>query len=143
MAKPASSPESGSDSEYSRSYGQQVLVSARKLRNRVLPATFIWRRGLNSELKFWYTFFGTKGLGSEGFERRLDRDSVLQDATVISKLDLLPPQDKPLRILDVGAGPVTNLGRIYKGRRLSIVAVDCLADRYNEILEMFDIQPEV
>jgi SAM-dependent methyltransferase len=143
MAKPTSSPESGSDIEYSRSYGHQVLLGARKLRNRVFPTTFIWRRGLNSELKFWYTFFATKGLGSEGFERRLDRDSVLQDATVISKLDLLPPQDKPIRILDVGAGPVTNLGRIYKGRRLSIVAVDCLADRYNEILETFDIQPDV
>jgi hypothetical protein len=119
MAKPTSSPESCSDTEYSRSYGHQLLLSARKLRNRVFPTTFIWRHGLNSELRFWSTFFATKGFGAEGFERRLDPESVLQDATVISKLDLLPPQDKPLRILDVGAGPVTNLGRIYRGKRLS------------------------
>jgi SAM-dependent methyltransferase len=143
MAKPTSSPEFGSYTKYSRSYWHQILVSARKLRSRVFPTTFIWRRGLNSELDFWYTFLATKGSRSEGFQRRLDRASVVQDATVISKLDLLPPQDKPLRILDVGAGPVTNLGRIYKGKRLSIIAVDCLADRYNRILETFGIQPDV
>lgn len=143
MAKTDSSRQSGSSKESLHSYRHQVLVGARKLRNRVFPTAFIWRCGLSSELDFWHTFFASKGSGSEGFKRRLDRDGVLQDATVISKLDLLPPQDKPLRILDVGAGPVTNLGRIYKEKRLSIVAVDCLADRYNEILKRFGIQPDV
>jgi len=118
-------------------------VSARKLINRFFPATFIWRRGLDSELDFWRKFFATEGLGYEGFERRLNPDVLLQDPTVIGQLDVLPPQGKPFRILDVGAGPLTNLGRIYRGRRLNIIAVDCLADRYNDILEKFGIQPDV
>ena len=38
------------------------------------------------------------------------------------------------RILDVGAGPHTVIGPLYKARRLNITAVDPLASQYNEII---------
>jgi SAM-dependent methyltransferase len=107
------------------------------------PANLLWSRGLNSELEFWQSFFATKGLGYEGFERRRDPNAVMQESAVVEKLDRLPRRDAPLRVLDVGAGPVTSLGRIFKGQRLDIIAVDCLADHYNRLLAELKIEPDV
>jgi len=44
-------------------------------------------------------------------------------------------QRENARILDVGSGPVTILGKVYHGKRVDLTAVDALADRYNEMLD--------
>jgi SAM-dependent methyltransferase len=48
-----------------------------------------------------------------------------------------------VEILDVGAGPLTVLGKRWDGRRVQITAVDALADRYDEILRASEISPIV
>jgi SAM-dependent methyltransferase len=47
------------------------------------------------------------------------------------------------KILDVGAGPLTILGKIYKGQRLDITAVDALGDEYADLLAKHGITPAI
>jgi SAM-dependent methyltransferase len=55
---------------------------------------------------------------------------------------LLPPQTE-VHILDVGAGPLTYLGKKYEGKHVNITAVDPLSDEYDRILDKYQIQPLV
>lgn len=49
----------------------------------------------------------------------------------------------PVRILDVGSGPLTVLGCRWPGRTLEVVAVDPLADAYNELLDTLGLDAPV
>jgi SAM-dependent methyltransferase len=105
----------------------------RKLANRFIPASLLWRLGLKTELVFWDRYFATGGLDwSPRYAERLDPDAPLLESAVIESLDRLDQRE--LSVLDVGAGPITALGRVYRGRRLRIVAVDALADEYAAML---------
>jgi SAM-dependent methyltransferase len=53
---------------------------------------------------------------------------------VLSELGVASP-----RVLDVGAGPITPLGRMFGGTQIDLVAVDPLADRYNALLDELGI----
>jgi SAM-dependent methyltransferase len=46
-----------------------------------------------------------------------------------------------VRILDVGAGPLTTLGRHWEGHQIEIVAVDPLAEEYRALLKRLGISP--
>jgi SAM-dependent methyltransferase len=46
-----------------------------------------------------------------------------------------------IRILDVGAGPLTAVGRKLPGREVDLVAVDPLADAFDRILSDLGIDP--
>jgi len=52
------------------------------------------------------------------------------------------PQDE-IRILDVGAGPITLLGRTHPTKRIEIVATDALADEYDRIMQKYGVTPPV
>ena len=43
--------------------------------------------------------------------------------------------------MDVGAGPLTYLGKKREGRRINITAVDPLADAYDRMLDKYHVQP--
>jgi ubiquinone/menaquinone biosynthesis C-methylase UbiE len=47
--------------------------------------------------------------------------------------DLLKDLDHPRKILDIGAGPMTVLGKKMNGMPLDITAVDALADKYSNL----------
>jgi ubiquinone/menaquinone biosynthesis C-methylase UbiE len=47
------------------------------------------------------------------------------------------------RILDVGAGPMTVVGKQYRGKRLDITAVDPLADGYDRLIRRHKLTPPV
>jgi SAM-dependent methyltransferase len=91
----------------------------------------LWRFrlvGLGAELFFWWRWLGTRGLRwPEEFERRLDPQRPLLDhvAAYVRRIEA-----QPVRILDVGAGPVTCLGYRLEGKALEIAAVDVLARAY-------------
>jgi ubiquinone/menaquinone biosynthesis C-methylase UbiE len=55
----------------------------------------------------------------------------------------LDPAAESVSILDVGAGPLTTLGKVWEGHRVEITAVDLLADSYDRILDDFGIKPAV
>lgn len=96
---------------------------------------------LRDELRFWNKWLKTKGLEwPDQFSERINPDLPLT-AWHRRFIDHLPQQE--VRILDVGAGPLTTLGKKHPEKRLEIHPVDVLAANYDELLERHGIQPPV
>ncbi len=102
-----------------------------------------WDRSLHTdELSFWeqaLTDPEGKWLASEFNERtnpKLEFQPFLRE--------LIPAAvGEHVRILDVGAGPLTRIGKVWEGHSLEIVAVDPLAQQYNALLHKLQIVPPV
>jgi|SRR5215469_435268 len=100
-----------------------------------------WRANLKEEVSFWDRWFTTRGAAwPEDYRDRQDPGIELQ-ANVRRWIDV--PAGEVVQILDVGAGPLTVLGKRWDGRVVQITAVDALADRYNEMLAGAHIEPLV
>jgi SAM-dependent methyltransferase len=100
-----------------------------------------WSAGLKEELDFWDEWFRTRGsLWPQEYKRRLDPLEPLSSyhCGFINHL----PQDK-VRVLDVGAGPLTVLGKVHPSKELLIIATDALAREYNDLLNKYRIDPPV
>jgi ubiquinone/menaquinone biosynthesis C-methylase UbiE len=101
----------------------------------------IWNDNLYSEIDFWNQWAATKGLQwKEDYSYRINPNS---EATgflkeVLQTVDV----DENYKILDVGAGPITILGKFYNGIKLNITAVDALAETFNNI-NWQDNKPEI
>lgn len=48
-----------------------------------------------------------------------------------------------VRVLDVGAGPITHIGRAHPTLKIEVVATDFLANQYNRILSLHKVAPPV
>ena len=100
-----------------------------------------WRHQIPSEIAHWDNCVRTRGksCGYNIMDQYLNPDFRLQDEVA----ELLPKDDGPLVLLDVGAGPFTFLGKKHEQLKFKIVAVDPLADAYAEILAKYSITPLV
>lgn len=97
-----------------------------------------WKSSIKYEVKFWDDYFRTKGLQwKDYYSLKLDPNLPLQPEIV----ELLPKGNKAIKILDVGAGPLTYLGKKIEGRELLITVVDPLAKEYDKILKKYKVQP--
>jgi len=97
-----------------------------------------WAKAWNYEVGFWRNWFQTKGLQwPDEYKARLDPTRPLQ-AIVGSRLPV-----GEHRILDVGAGPLTVLGKQWYGQPVNIVAVDPLAEEYDTLLAEARLTPLV
>jgi SAM-dependent methyltransferase len=115
-----------------------VFVGLHLISARFHTAKQIWGRGLSSELAFWDYWLTSHGSSSpEDYLRRIDPMSE------ISKPVSNFIQSGNCKILDVGAGPLTILGKLYRGQRLDITAVDVLADEYAHLLAKHGINPTI
>lgn len=95
-----------------------------------MTAVARWRAGLGDELAYWRLVMETKGLEwPDDFRERLDPATPLQE-----HVRALLPRDGDVRILDVGAGPFTILGKVWPGRRVTITAIDPLALSYEQLV---------
>jgi SAM-dependent methyltransferase len=101
-----------------------------------------WERELGSELGFWEDYLDSGGLEwPDEYAERLDPSTPLREHLIADRLDALP---SPLiSILDVGAGPMTTLGKTHPGKTLAITAVDPLATEYDRLLEQAGLTPPV
>lgn len=100
-----------------------------------------WEEGKDFEIEFWKKWVEEKG-GQWGndFEARLNPDAII-DPHIESFLKNVTGTPS---ILDVGAGPLTVLGKkLSDGRKVSITATDPLADQYNELFRNATISPLV
>jgi SAM-dependent methyltransferase len=114
----------------------------RPIRRGLSSTTSIWRRGLPSELNYWAEYLGTHGgRFPDGYRDRLDPQAPLTDPVILEAVERT--DGDPVRILDVGAGPLTILGKRHPGRRLEIVATDPLADEYDRLFTQFGVTPPV
>ena len=74
------------------------------------------------------------------YQRRMDPQLDLQED--LKGLMQAPP-GAVVRILDVGAGPLTNVGKRWEGRTVELVPVDPLASEYKAILMRLKLRPPV
>lgn len=96
-----------------------------------------WKNGVVEELKFWDYWFTEAGyLWPDDYKFRINPDTELQDE--LKKL--LDGKENP-RILDVGAGPLTFMGKNIGGKPLTIIPIDALADEYDVLLDKHQIIP--
>ena len=78
------------------------------------------------------------------FHLRLQHDAEVVEpySSILDKLSQkFPIQD--ITMLDVGAGPLTGINKLYKGVRFNISAVDALAEYYDNILEKYGVEPPI
>jgi ubiquinone/menaquinone biosynthesis C-methylase UbiE len=113
-------------------------ILERKLKLRLpVKSKKRWKANVGSEIRFWDNCFKTNGLiWPDEFKLRFDPGLELQK-------EIIPflPNSSTIDILDVGAGPLTFLGKKYKNKKLTITAVDPLADAYDKILQKYSVKP--
>lgn len=99
-----------------------------------------WQAGIQHEVAYWDNWLKTGGgRWPEDYQRRIDPELELQPHF----RKLLEGADQPPKILDVGAGPMTVLGKKLGGQNLDITATDALADQYRQILDANGVTPLV
>jgi SAM-dependent methyltransferase len=119
-------------------------IPRRALMHLGLGRRLWWHVRRSSEVDFWAGWL-TNAPGTEGWapdrEERLDPQTEIRDPVVREALERNPADE--VSILDVGAGPLTWLGFRYPGKKLTIVAVDPLADDYDRLLRDAGLDPPV
>jgi SAM-dependent methyltransferase len=106
----------------------------------------IWHSSLPRELDYWDAWIKERGGSrklqriSDSFQWRIDPASELQPPLreVVDRCE-----GPAVSILDVGAGPLTSVGKVHPEKELRLVAVDPLASEYNRLLERAGIEPPV
>lgn len=126
-----------------------VVISRRRgywriqplLRKMRFPSGIVWIFGVPEQLQTWREWIRQGAERSESeFCFRVDPSAHLQ-SEIGTLLDQMHVNEAS--ILDIGAGPLTSLGKFWKGKRQRIVAIDPLALCYDEILKEHSICPPV
>jgi len=89
-----------------------------------------WSEKLGSEAGFWRRWF-TEARFQPNRERRLGKSNQLS-AHLVKLANV--PAGGPIRILDVGSGPISTVGTECAGHAVELTCVDALADEYNQLL---------
>jgi SAM-dependent methyltransferase len=100
------------------------------------------KNGLADEYAFWENALKDQGRNWSAEEFRARTDPNLELQSPLKEL-IDAPVGAVVRILDVGAGPLTRLGKRWEGRQLEIIPVDPLADQYDAVLKQLEIAPPV
>jgi len=99
-----------------------------------------WAENLPWEAAYWEKVCqNLQNEDSEDYKMARDPDSKLQDFF----LKYINKSQSAVKILDVGAGPLTRINKKCDLAKIEITAVDPLADNYNEMLDKYKIQPLV
>jgi len=101
-----------------------------------------WHKGTGDELEFWQQWLQTQGREwPEDFQSRLDPTVKINERRIAEYIKGTDGQD--VSILDVGAGPLSSLGKVFPGKSITITATDPLADEYNRVMSELGIVPPV
>jgi|GEM_PF-437057 len=110
-------------------------VIGSKIKSSAASPNEKWESAVPDEVKFWDDWCKTRGgKWNDEFEFRLSPDSELQ-SYITQFVDTLP--GGTLRLLDVGCGPLTDLGKRWENRTVELTAVDPLANYYNGLLKKY------
>ncbi|HXT09339.1 MAG TPA: methyltransferase domain-containing protein [Roseiarcus sp.] len=90
-----------------------------------------WSAGTDSEIQFWKFWLGAKGAQwPDDYAYRIDPNTELQ-YEIAEHIQGF--HGDVLKLLDVGAGPMTIVAKRFRGAPIDLTAVDALADRYDEL----------
>jgi len=120
-----------------RHQGERAAARESKAVAEVTPFEY-WAQGQTSELAFWDRVLTGKHEWPETVLIRTNPNLPLQD--YLTSLIALPA-GSTAKILDVGAGPLTFLGKKWEGRDVSITAVDANSMHYDRLLAKHGIIP--
>lgn len=113
-----------------------VRRQLRATRRALSSTESVWERALTRELDAWRAYIESGGGDfPEDYRARLDPSAAIDDPMVLGVLARLP--EDTVRILDVGAGPLTSVGKADPdnlARRIEVVAVDPLGEHYGRLL---------
>jgi hypothetical protein len=101
----------------------------------------VWREGLTEEIGFWKRVLPDRVATDPGYRLRADPTAPMRDPLVKFLIAQIP--EETVSIIDVGAGPLTALGKTYPGKTLRITATDPLADEYVRIMQEAGMEPPV
>lgn len=108
------------------------------------------KQGWEEELAFWDHWLATKGFNwPEDYRRKSDPEAPVLiprrflPGAARSPLRFLPGRRPTISILDVGAGPLSLVGTRLRGVAVELVAVDPLAEEYNELLARHGVEAPV
>ena len=121
----------------------KILAVIKKAGHKFGLGRFIWKLSLPSETSFWEEYLATRGKSCgamEEFNFRTSPDAELQPWL---KEWMKCPAGAEVRVLDVGAGPLTWVGKKWSGHKVVIDAIDPLAEAYGQMLRRQGIQPPV
>jgi SAM-dependent methyltransferase len=121
--------------------GIRVLGLAQRVTDSGLSARERWAKHLGSEAGYWERLIGTPERFRAEFGWCLEPELEVRQDEIRRAIEAVP-RDR-LRVLDVGAGPVTVVGRRYGGKVIEVTAIDPLADAYNEALRRSGIEVPV
>lgn len=94
-----------------------------------------WLAGINNEVFFWNDFIASKGsFWPADFSRRTTSNPDFRYADF--EFPVWPP-----KVLDVGCGPISNVGISTKKGNIELHACDPLSPIYNTILKKYNILP--
>jgi SAM-dependent methyltransferase len=101
-----------------------------------------WDQNLPAELQFWDWALKDGARNWDQGEWRNCSDPNLELQPELKAL-IPAPVGAVVRILDVGSGPLTRVGKRWDGRDIQVVPVDPLANKYNRLLAIHQIKPIV
>lgn len=105
----------------------------------------MWRLACNEECKFWKEWFEQKGgRWANDYRTRTSGSPPFPD--IIKKYALLVGLNNKhtIKVLDIGAGPISFIGTKSDAfQNIEVVAIDPLADFYDQLLKDHHIVPHV
>jgi len=101
-----------------------------------------WNAGLPKELQFWDWALANGGRNWDPGEWRNATNPNFELQAELKEL-IPAPAGAVVRVLDVGSGPLTRVGKKWPGREVQIVPADPLAEEYNTLLARHSIRPLV
>jgi len=95
-----------------------------------------WQTHVHEEVEFWDEWLRTGGgEWPEDFRSRVDPQQRLPELIENALLNKGVAAGSPIRILDLGSGPLTSVGTISDHYQVEVVPVDPLADHYRSLLQ--------
>lgn len=100
-----------------------------------------WENSLPSETDFWRSLFEKTSKHQnfiDGFENRFHNEPKFLFDSEINY-----PEGSLISVLDVGAGPLSHVGRVSASYRVHVTAIDPLADQYWELWKQSGRVPRI
>jgi SAM-dependent methyltransferase len=98
-----------------------------------------WEEGLPKEVAFWEDWLAGRTRYAEDRALRLSSGRPFPWWAK----PLIPGNPRRIRVLDVGAGPVTAMGDTWDDKTITVVPIDPLAREYEAVLARYAITPPI